>query len=75
MIVHVAKTLGTFQRTICRPGCAIERFFGFGFSRCIREWSEWCSFEFFKHEKYFIGNVETNAGGQSDGKKENNLHN
>jgi hypothetical protein len=73
MIVHVAKSRGTIQRTICRPGCANERFSGFGFCQCIREWNSLFSFEFFKHEKYFIGNVETNADGQSDGKKEKNL--
>ena len=74
MIVHVAKTLGTFQRTICRPGSAIEHFSGFGFSRCIREWNGLFSFEqSFEDEKYFICNVETNGGWNRDDKKKENL--
>jgi hypothetical protein len=73
MIVHVAKNLGTFQKTICRPGCANEHSGEVHFSQCIHEWNSLFSFKFFKHEKYFIGNVETNADGQSDGKKEKNF--
>jgi hypothetical protein len=76
MNVRVAKTRGTIQKTICRHEYANERFSGFRFSQCIPLLNGLFSFDdFFKHEKYFIGDIETNADRYRDDKKENNLHN
>jgi hypothetical protein len=76
MNVHVAKTRGTIQKTIGHHESANGRFSGFRFSQYTPGLNALFSFDdFFKYEKYFIGDIETNCGWYRDDKKENNLHN